>query len=91
LIVFGTTSDAFFSLHRLADFLGQSSLGLTMALNLDGGPLACQAVRVNGFNRDFCGERELQADGQALKLLQPLVAQRRWALPIVISVSRNDS
>jgi Phosphodiester glycosidase len=43
-IILGTTKDAFFSLDRLAAFLGAAPLSLKLALNLDGGPIACQAV-----------------------------------------------
>ncbi|HEY2229512.1 MAG TPA: phosphodiester glycosidase family protein, partial [Xanthobacteraceae bacterium] len=39
-IIIGTTADAFFSLDRLACFLLDAPLGLTIALNLDGGPVA---------------------------------------------------
>jgi len=85
-IIFGTTRDAFFSLYRLASFLERSPLQATLALNLDGGPVACQGVAINGFRRDFCGKWELQADGPKLRLLRPLIGNRRWELPIVIAV-----
>jgi len=83
-IVLGTTSDAFFSLDRLASFLHQAPLCLTRALNLDGGPVACQGISVNGFERKFCGKWEVQVQGGDVKLLT-------WpygtgALPIVLAV-----
>jgi hypothetical protein len=40
-IIVRTTEDAFFSLPRLADFLRRAPLGLTLALNLDGGRPLC--------------------------------------------------
>ena len=54
-IVLGTTKDAFFSLDRLAAFLRAAPLDLKLALNLDGGPIACQAIALKDFRRDFCG------------------------------------
>jgi hypothetical protein len=83
-IVLGTTSDAFFSLERLAAFLRQAPLGLTLALNLDGGPVACQGISINGFDRKVHGKWEIQAQGGDVKLLT-------WpygtvAMPIVLAV-----
>ena len=83
-IVIGTTKEAFFSLDRLADFLASAPLGLRLALNLDGGPPACQAVAASGFSRSFCGKWETQTRGDEIRLLGHLVGQRRWALPIVL-------
>jgi hypothetical protein len=42
-IILGTTVNAFFSLNRFAEFLHKAPLDLKLALNLDGGPVACQA------------------------------------------------
>ena len=88
-IVLGTTEDAFFSLERFAAFLHQAPLGLKLALNLDGGPVACQGISIGNFHRDFCGKWEIAVHGGQLKLLAPLVGQRRSAMPIVLTVSRN--
>jgi exopolysaccharide biosynthesis protein len=69
-VIVGTTTDAFFSLDRLARFLLDAPLGLTIALNLDGGPVACQSVSLNGYERKTYGRWEMQVDGdQALLLL----------------------
>jgi Phosphodiester glycosidase len=89
-IVLGTTTAAFFSLARFAEFLRRAPVGLRLALNLDGGPLACQAIAAADYRRDFCGEWELAtaADG-SLQLLQPLFGRRRWGLPIVLAVFRR--
>lgn len=54
-VIIGTTTDAFFSLDRLAHFLLGAPLGLTLALNLDGGPVASQAISLNGFERRTYG------------------------------------
>ncbi|HEV8027401.1 MAG TPA: phosphodiester glycosidase family protein [Stellaceae bacterium] len=85
-IILGTTADAFFSLDRLAGFLRESPLNLTLALNLDGGPVACQGIALNGYRRDFCGSWELAERDGALKLWQPLLGKGRAALPIVLAV-----
>jgi hypothetical protein len=85
-ILLGTTVDAFFSLDRLAAFLRAAPLGLAIALNLDGGPIACQAVALGAFRRDFCGQWELASDGDDLRLLTPLFGARRWGLPIALAV-----
>src|SRR6202035_3188189 len=62
-LVLGTTQDAFFSLARLPDFLHSAPLDLTLALNLDDGPVACQGIAVAGYPRDFCGKWEFRMDG----------------------------
>jgi Phosphodiester glycosidase len=85
-IILGTTKEASFSLDRLATFLREAPLGLTIALNLDGGPIACQAVALNGFRRDFCGNWELATQQGKLRLLTQAFGRKRWALPIVLAV-----
>jgi hypothetical protein len=88
-IIVGTTKDAFFSLARLGPFLKESPLNLRLALNLDGGPIACQSVRLNGFTRKFYAEWESEyRDGQA-QLLTPLIANTHWAMPMVLTVERR--
>jgi hypothetical protein len=79
-----TTAEAFFSLDRLAKFLRDAPLDLKRALNLDGGPVACQAIALNGFERRLYGSWELQAEGDVVHLLT-------WpygtvAMPIVLAV-----
>ena len=85
-IVLGTTADAFFSLDRLAEFLRRAPLDLELALNLDGGPVACQGIALGDYRRDFCGDWELAAYDGTLKLLTPALGKRRWAMPIVLAV-----
>jgi hypothetical protein len=68
-IIIGTTKDAFFSLDRLAHFLLDAPLGLTLALNLDGGPVACQGISLNGYVRKTYGRWEAQVEGDRVQLL----------------------
>ncbi|MES9541937.1 phosphodiester glycosidase family protein [Actinomadura sp. NPDC000600] len=83
-IIVGTTRDAYFSLPSLAAFLPRSGLGLRLALNLDGGPVACQKVSAGGYRRDFCGRYETAVHDGRLQLLRPLVDFRRNGLPIAL-------
>lgn len=88
-IVFGTTMEAFFSLDRLAAFLQTAPVELVRALNLDGGPPACQAVRAGSYTRSFCGRWETQTRGEDIILLTHAIGQRRWGLPIVLVAKRR--
>jgi hypothetical protein len=85
-IVLGTTADGFFSLSRLADFLRQSPLKLKTALNLDGGPVACQGISLDGFVRDLCGKYEMRHEDGRYELLVQLFGERRATMPIVLAV-----
>jgi exopolysaccharide biosynthesis protein len=83
-IIIGTTADGFFSLERFARFLHEAPLGLTFALNLDGGPVASQAICLNGFNRRSYGRWEAQVNNNQVQLLT-------WpygtvAMPVVLAV-----
>lgn len=69
LVIIGTTTDAFFTLDRFASFLLSAKLGLTLALNLDGGPVASQAIALNGFNRRTYGRWEAQLQDHQVSLL----------------------
>jgi len=86
-IVFGTTRDAYLSLNRLGPFLAGSPLGLKVALNLDGGPLACQAIDAPGMRRDFCGTYEMSTREDQLSLLRPRFEGGRWGLAMAITAS----
>jgi len=88
-IVLGTTTDAFFSLGRLAAFLREAPLELTIALNLDGGPVACQGIALNRFRREFCGQWELATKDGQLRLLTRALGARRTGLPIALAVLRK--
>ncbi|GLY88772.1 hypothetical protein Airi02_067010 [Actinoallomurus iriomotensis] len=83
-IIVGTTRDAYFSLPSLAAFLPRARLDLRLALNLDGGPVACQKVSAGGYRRDFCGRYEMAVHSGHLQLLRPLVDYRGWALPMAL-------
>src|SRR5262252_4916932 len=85
-IILGTTVEAFFSLERLAAFLRAVPLDLAVALNLDGGPVACQGIALNGYRRNACGRGELSARDGQLRLLTPVFGTVRWSLPIVLAV-----
>jgi len=85
-IILGTTAEAFFSLERLATFLREAPLDLAIALNLDGGPVACQGIALNGYRRSACGRWELSARNGRLDLLTPVFGTVRWSLPIVLAV-----
>jgi Phosphodiester glycosidase len=86
-IVVGTTADAFLSLDRFANLLRAAPLDLALALNLDGGPVACQAIDLGAYQRKTCGPLELQVDEDKVSLLQPLIGGNGWALPIVLAVA----
>jgi hypothetical protein len=90
-IIIGSTKSGFFTLTRLAVFLRDAPIGLTEALNLDGGPVACQGIAINGYRRRHCGlwELQLRPDGSA----QVLPASR-WTqapMPIVIAVYPREN
>lgn len=83
-IVIGTTTDGFFALDRFARFLHEAPLDLDLALNLDGGPVASQAISLNGYERRTHGRWEAQVRGDRVSLLT-------WpfgtvAMPVVIAV-----
>lgn len=83
-IILGTTRDAFFSLDRLAAFLRVAPLQLKIALNLDGGPIACQFIAVGSARRSFCGQWETSMRDGQLHLLT--WGYGSWALPVVLAV-----
>jgi len=89
-IIVGTTTDAFFSLTRLAGFLRDAPLGLTIALNLDGGPVACQGVALNGFARKSYGRSEARVEGDDVQLLMSL-PYKPAQMPVVLAAVRRTS
>jgi hypothetical protein len=84
LVIIGTTTDAFFSLYRFSQFLSGAPLGLETALNLDGGPVASQAISLGGFERKTYGRWEAQVSDNKVKLLA--WPYGRFAMPIVLAV-----
>ncbi len=85
-IIVGTTVTGSFSLDRFATFVGGADLGLVRALNLDGGPPACQAARIGTYSRSVCSNSETSTDAGQLRALGQLFGQRPWGLPIVLAV-----
>jgi Phosphodiester glycosidase len=88
-IIVGTTKEAFFPLATLAQFLKSSPLDLKVALNFDGGPIACQSVRLNGFTRKFYAQWESQLHGEEVSLLRWPLPQPAWAMPMILEVERR--
>ena len=84
-ILVGTTKSAFFSLDRLASFLKDAPLGLRIALNLDGGPVASQGIKLNGFDRRTYGQWEIQVQNGQAKML-PHLPFHEAPMPIVLAV-----
>jgi hypothetical protein len=56
-----------------------------MALNLDGGPVACQAIQLNGFERKTYSKWEMRVDNDEALLLMTLQGIPA-AMPVVIAV-----
>ncbi len=90
-VIFGTTTDAFFSLRRLAEYLRTAPLGLATALNFDGGPLACQGIQVGPHRRGFCGTWETATRDGKLSLLRPALWPGRWGLAMVVAAFPKDA
>ena len=85
-IIIGSTREAFFPLDRLAVFLRAAPLGLQVALNLDGGPVACQSVRLPRFKRKLYARWEAQVSGDKVTLLRWPRTSTNVAMPIVLTV-----
>ncbi len=81
-IVIGSTRQAFFSLDREAQFLREALPDLKVALNLDGGPVACQSVRAGGTHRRHIARWEAQEKDGRARLLKWAVGES--AMPIVL-------
>ena len=88
-LIVGTTREAFFPLGPLAEFLKSAPLDLKMALNFDGGPIACQSVRLLGFQRKFYARWEAQVYGNEVRLLRWPLSGATWAMPMVLTVERK--
>ena len=81
-IIVGSTKEAFFSLDALAEFLLASSLDLKVALNLDGGPVASQSVRVGDTHRVHIARWEAQEDNGTAALIHMPLGEAE--MPIVL-------
>lgn len=82
-IIIGSTREAFFSLTRLADFLIAAPLNLQVALNLDGGPVACQSVRAGGIHRKHIARWEAQEEDNVASLIHMPFGEGE--MPIVLA------
>ncbi len=80
-IVIGTTSLAPVSLQEFATLLAGLKLELVTALNLDGGPLACQSLRIASLKREVYDSELLPVDFSGNTYVQKL--------PIIIAVTPN--
>lgn len=86
-IIIGSTREAFFSLERLAEFLLAAPLDLKVALNLDGGPVACQSVRAGGVHRVHVARWEAQEENGRAKLIYAPLGESE--MPIVLVARRK--
>jgi hypothetical protein len=86
-IVVGSSMDSLLTLAKLAALLRAAPLDLKLALNLDGGPVSCQAIALGDFRRKHCGAMELQVQGGDIRLLQPMLpGGDLWGLPVVVAI-----
>jgi hypothetical protein len=88
-ILVGTTKDAFFSLTRLAIFLKSAPLDLRLALNLDGGPVACRSMRLKGVEQKFYAKWESQFRDGRVSLLRSVIPAVPWGMAVALTVERR--
>jgi len=88
-VLIGTTQSAFFSLDRLAEFLKIVIPDLKAALNLDGGPVASQAIELGDVRRTIHGRWELQGQNGKGRLL-PISVFMTAPMPVVIAVFKRN-
>lgn len=85
-VVMGTTETGYFALRRLARFLNAAkALKLEIALNLDGGPPACQSISVGDYKKTVWGRYEANDSSGRFVMFwgkEPI----QWGLPLVIGV-----
>jgi hypothetical protein len=84
-VVLGTTRNGYFSLRRLAAFLHDAPLALDSALNLDGGPIAAQAVHAGDFDRVVTGDAETNEGADVLRARFQAARTAAIPLPIVLA------
>jgi hypothetical protein len=83
------TKEAFFSLTRLAVFLKTVPLDLRLALNLDGGPVACRSTRLKGVEQKFYAEWESQFRDGRVSLLRSVIPRVSWGMAMALTVERR--
>jgi len=86
-VVVGTTRSGFFTLRRLGEYLKASPLGLRVALNFDGGPIASQIVKTPTFERVTIGNAEITDGGDVARVWWQAHRTSRWRLPIVLAAT----
>ena len=86
-VILGTTRSGFFSLRRLAEYLKASPLGIHVALNFDGGPVASQMVKTAAFERVIIGNAEISDGGDVARVFYQAHRTSHWRLPIVLAAT----
>lgn len=89
-IIIGSTEGSFFTLTRLAAFLKAAPLDLRIALNLDGGPVACQAIVAAHYRRRHCGAWEVQVKPDGSAKMLPSSPGVQSPMPIALAVYRRE-
>jgi hypothetical protein len=84
-VLFGTSRTGYFSLQRLAAWLQAAPLDVRIALNLDGGPIASQAVSAPGYSRVQIGSAETNRGADVLRAFFQSRRTRHWSLPIIVA------
>jgi hypothetical protein len=84
-VLFGTTKTGYFSLRRLGEWLKSAPLDVRVALNLDGGPIASQAVAAPGYSRVIVGSAEINHGADVLRAFFQARRTNHWKLPIVVA------
>ena len=85
-VILGTTETGFFALRRFGRFLKAAPLGIKVALNLDGGPVACQVVAAGGFRKSIYGQWEANDSSGQVRVFWGYGPKQRWPLPVVLAV-----
>ena len=89
-VLFGATRTGFFSLRRLGNFLAQTKeLDISAALNLDGGPLVGQAVRIGDYEHVVTGRSEINDQSLRFHPAADSFHIRRQKLPIVLAAIKK--
>ena len=65
-------------------------LDLTIALNLDGGPVACQGIVLGDYRRMSYGRSEARVEGDEVQLLMSL-PNKPAQMPVVLAAVRRTS
>ena len=86
-VILGTTRTGFFTLRRLGEYLKTSPLGIRIALNFDGGPVASQMVKTPAFERVVVGSAEITDGGDVARAFYQAHRRSHWTLPIVLAAA----